>query len=86
MLEEVTPLAVIAAVRYLDLLAVHIILNLMVPHSLPMRVIPVNSLQEHPKQRSGDAKSVGTRLFECTSVNFLSFVERGEQGKRTNAT
>jgi hypothetical protein len=48
MLEEVAPLTVVATVRYLDLLAIHIILNLIVPHPSLMRMISVNSLQKDP--------------------------------------
>lgn len=44
MLEKVTSLAVIATVRYFDFLAIHIILNLMVPHPLSIRVVPVGGL------------------------------------------
>jgi hypothetical protein len=44
MLEEVAPLSVIASARNFDLLAIHIILDLMVPHSLSIRVVPVDSL------------------------------------------
>jgi hypothetical protein len=55
-LEEVTPLAVVTTIRYLDLLAVHVVLNLMVPHSLPMGVVPINSLhgrkEPHPRSRN----------------------------------
>ena len=51
MLEEVTPLAVIAPVGYLDLLAVHVVLDLKVPHSLSVRMIPVDSLQKEPRPR-----------------------------------
>lgn len=44
MLEEVAPLAVIATVGYFDFLAIHIIMDLIVPHSLPMGKVPVDSL------------------------------------------
>ena len=57
MLEEVTPFTVIAPVGYLDLLAVHVILNLMVPHSLSVRMIPVDSLQkESPEAQVREMK------------------------------
>ena len=56
MLEEVAPFAVIATVRYLDLLTIHVILNLVVPYSLPMRVIPVDGLQKTHATRTSVVK------------------------------
>jgi hypothetical protein len=44
MLEEVAPLTVIATVRYFDFLAIHIIMDLSVPRSLPVRKVPVDGL------------------------------------------
>ena len=62
MLEEVTSFTVITPVGYLDLLAVHVILNLMVPHSLSVREIPVDGLQKesHPSEaQEREMKAIG---------------------------
>lgn len=56
-LEEVTSLAVVATVGYLDLLTIHVILSLMVSHPLAVRVVPVDSLQKKNEIRERDAKS-----------------------------
>jgi len=72
--EEVAPLAVIAPVGYLDLLAVHAILNPKVPHSLPVRMIPVDSLQQEPspkpKKNDSSERSVRAKGFENILVKF----------------
>ena len=85
MLEEVTPLAVIAPVGYIDLLAIHVILNLMVPHSLPMRMIPVDSLQRDPGTRR-EERSASNRGFKRTSANLCLWSDEARRVKTTNAT
>lgn len=71
MLKEITSLAVIAAIRDPNLLAVHIILNLIVPRSLSVRVVSVNNLQKGPH--------VGLQLTADSS-------RMEQEGKATNAS
>ena len=73
MLEEVAPFAVVATVRYFDLLTIHVILDLMVPHSSPMRVVPVYSLQSiHTQTDSTRGTRNEYKSDNGTSVNLSS--------------
>lgn len=61
MLKEIAPFAVIAAIGNPDLLAVHVILNLIVPHSLSVRVVSVNNL--HGTKRAARGAPVNSRFL-----------------------
>lgn len=62
MLKEITAFAVIAAIGNPDLLAVHIILNLIVPGSPPVRVVSVDNLERTERVKGGAQVSSRFRL------------------------
>ena len=88
MLEEVTPLAVVATGRYLDLLTIHVILNLMVPHSLSVRMVPVDSLQKTHARPSNEAcREINQHQgFKRASVDFCLLRNKASRVKATDAT
>ena len=88
MLKEVASFAVIATVGYLDLLTVHVVLNLMVPHSLPIPLVPISSLFRAKKNTSRTRKCDAdtSREFKDPLVNLSIEPNGANRVKQTNAT